>query len=129
MVLELVPHQDAAQVGVAGEFNAVEIENFTLLELGASVNGNDRGDLVLFLAVHGAGAQHQRTFAATGRVEVIEHFEESSGIGSPLPFGRQGHGIALGGVRPIHAGDVREQIKRERVAEDFADVQQACGIH
>jgi len=38
-ILELVPHQDAAEVRVAVEDDAVESKDFTFLKLRASLNG------------------------------------------------------------------------------------------
>ena len=42
MIFELVPHQDAPQIGMAVETNAVEIENFALLKFGAAPNRRER---------------------------------------------------------------------------------------
>ena len=45
MVNEAVPHQDAAQVGMAVEDDAEEVEDLALLELGAAPDGSERGQM------------------------------------------------------------------------------------
>ena len=42
---ELVPHQDAAQVGMTIEYDAVEIENLALLEFAAAPYRCERGQM------------------------------------------------------------------------------------
>ena len=44
MVLELVPHEDAPEVGVAMEADAVEVENLAFLEFGGAPDGGERGE-------------------------------------------------------------------------------------
>ena len=45
VVDELVPHEDAAEVGMAVEDDAEEIEDLALLELGAAPDGGERGQM------------------------------------------------------------------------------------
>ena len=45
MVLEFVPHQQAAQVGVAVEEDPEEVEDLALLELRAAPDGGERGQM------------------------------------------------------------------------------------
>jgi hypothetical protein len=45
MVLELVPHQDAAQVGMAGEDDAEEVEDLALLEFARAPDRGERGQM------------------------------------------------------------------------------------
>src|ERR1700728_289856 len=61
VVLESVPHENAAQVGMARKDDPVEIEDLALLKLGRAPHGRKRRQLCLIGAVHGAHAQHQRT--------------------------------------------------------------------
>ena len=51
MVGELVPHQDAAQVGVAVEDDAEEVEDLALLELGAAPDRRERGQMDAGVAI------------------------------------------------------------------------------
>ena len=60
VVGELGPHQQAAQVGVAVEDNAVEVENLALLKLGAAPDGRQRRQTDASGAVLGAHPQDHR---------------------------------------------------------------------
>ena len=60
MILELVPHQDAAQVGVALEDDAVEVEHLALLELARAPDRRERRQRDLVGAVAGAQPEDHR---------------------------------------------------------------------
>ena len=45
MAFKAFPHQDAAQVGMIGELDAVQVPDLAFLEFGAGPNGCDRRDL------------------------------------------------------------------------------------
>ena len=53
---------------MAGEDDAVEIENFAFLKFGAAEDGDNRGDFRVFRAIRSAGAEHQRPDTAADRI-------------------------------------------------------------
>src|ERR1017187_9707835 len=75
MVLELVPHQQAPQIGVTIEDDSEEIEYLTLLQFGAAPDRRKRGQMDAVGAVPRAQAQRQRAELITHGEEVIDHFK------------------------------------------------------
>ena len=54
-----VPHQNAAQIGMAVENDSVEIEDFALLKLRRAPDGRERRKIDLVAPVRGAHANDQ----------------------------------------------------------------------
>ncbi len=72
VVLEFIPHQQAAQIGMAGKDDAVEIEDFALLKLRRAPDGRERRQLDLVGAICCAHAEDDRTVLFGDREEVID---------------------------------------------------------
>ena len=75
MIFELVPHQDPAQIGMAVEANAVEIENLALLEFGAAPDRRERWQARALCTIAGPHANDHRAVFVRHRVKVINRFE------------------------------------------------------
>src|SRR2546423_915459 len=60
MVLKAVPHQDAAQIRMTIENNAVEIKNLPLLKFAAAPNRRERRKMDFICAVFGAHSDDDR---------------------------------------------------------------------
>ncbi len=81
VVLETIPHQDAAQIGMAVEDDAVEVEDFPLLKFGAAPDGSERGQMDPFAAIFGAHAENDGTVLFLHREEVVDDFKIADGVG------------------------------------------------
>ena len=128
MILKLVPHQDAAQVGVAVEDDAVEVEDLALLELGPAPDGVSEGRWTPVGAVRGAHAQDHGAVLQLHREEVVDGFEVAglmclrSPRRSLLPSARLRRlpstscltlTFSLTSLsRPVDAGDVGAEVER-----------------
>lgn len=75
MILKIVPHENAAQIGVAVEDDAVKVENFALLKLAAAPDGRERGDVIFVRAIRRALAEDDRPVLQRHRIKVIDGFE------------------------------------------------------
>ena len=81
VVGELVPHEDAAQIGMAVEDDAVEVEGLALLKLRAAPDRGERGNMDLVGAVLGAQAQNYRAVLLLHREQVVDGFEIAGDFG------------------------------------------------
>ncbi len=81
VVDELVPHEEAAEVGVAVEVDAVEVEDLALLKFGAAPDGGEGGEMRVGVAVCGAEAEGEWAVVEFVRVEVVDDFEVAGGDG------------------------------------------------
>ena len=84
VVDEPVPHQDAAQVGVAVEDDAEEVEDLALLEFRAAPDGRERGQMDC--SARGPAVRMRRMTGPcffSMREEVIDDFE----IAGSMVFG------------------------------------------
>src|ERR1035438_6382177 len=75
IVLEIVPHQQAPQIGMPVEDDSEEIENLPLLQFGAAPHRRKRGQMDAVGAVPRTHAQRQRAELLTHGEEVIDDFE------------------------------------------------------
>ena len=75
VVFEPVPHQNAAQVGMAGEDDPVEIEDLALLKLGRAPDGRERGQLDLVGAVRGRMRSTSGPMLLRDRNRVVDRFK------------------------------------------------------
>ena len=75
MILKLVPHQNPPQIGMTVEADAVQIENFALLEFGASPDRRERWQMGTVCAISCAHANDDRAMFMSHRVKVINRLE------------------------------------------------------
>ena len=125
VVLEAVPHQDAAQVGVAFKDDAEEVVHFAFLEFRAAPDRRQRGQRHGVGAVAGDQPQHHGSVAERDRIKVI-HDLEASGFDPPGLFldhaGGSAGGVGHGGpghinhflLRPVDPGHVGALVQLQR---------------
>jgi hypothetical protein len=70
-----VPHEDAAQVGMAGEVDAHHVIDFALMPVGALVDGDDRVDGVVVLADFDFDAKMALVVRAAERCKFVDDFK------------------------------------------------------
>ena len=75
VVLEPVPHEDAAQVGVAREDDAVKVEDLALLEFAGAPDRRERRQRDPVGAVLRAHADDDRAVPELHRIEVVDDLE------------------------------------------------------
>ena len=75
MILELIPHQQAAQIGVPLEDDPEQIEYLALLKLGGTPHRRQRRKLNLVGAIHRLHANHHRPMPLGHRKQVIHRFQ------------------------------------------------------
>ena len=72
---EFIPHQDAAQIGMAVEVDAVEIEDLAFLKFRAAPDRSERGKQRAFCAIVGSQPDDNRPMFVRHRVKVINRLE------------------------------------------------------
>src|ERR1700678_179408 len=75
VVLESIPHQNAAQVTMAAKNNPIKIEDLALLELCRAPYRRERRQLHLIAAVHSLHANHQRPMFFRNRIEMVDNLK------------------------------------------------------
>ena len=143
VVDEAVPHKDAAEVGMAVEDDAVEVEDLAFLELGAAPDGGERGQMDAGFAVGGAQADGQRAVLELLREEVVDDFEVAGGGGllDLVDFFFLGTVGAVDELLdfdlwwrflwgPVDAGDVGAEVEAQvgGVAEEEGDGEGVAGV-
>ena len=123
IILELVPHQNAPQIRMAVEANAVEIENLALLKFRAPPDRRERRQTRALRAIGRAHANDHRPVFQRHRVEVIDRFEIAGKefllrffdfLFHALDDLLHLHFLRHRAIEPIDAGHVRAVIEAQR---------------
>ena len=85
MIDKLVPHQNAAQIGMPFKSDAEQIENFPLLKFATAPDRRQGGQRGLVRSIFGAQPDDQRAVAEGHRVKMINRFQVSRSFGSIDP--------------------------------------------